>query len=129
MMQRRGFTLVETVVALTILAIVFTALARFMGGFVSDVRRSEVKTVATEVASEQMQMVRSWGDYFSLDRFQGTLTGFASRGYPNMKRVTRVVRQQRTTGAIQWDRTTITVQVTDPGMRDTVALTYLVGKP
>lgn len=129
MTTRRGFTLVETVVALTILAIVFTSLAKFMGAFVGDVRRSEVKTVATEVANEQMQYLKSWGDYFTLANFQGTLTGFPSRGYPNMKRVTTVLRSQRTTAPILWDRTTITVKVSDPGMKDTVALTYVVGKP
>ena len=50
-------------------------------------------------------------------------TGFPN--YPRMRRRTTVVRDQ--SGGR--DRTTITVRVTDPALRDTVSVTALVASP
>ncbi len=131
MTDRRGFTLVETMVALVILTIVVVGLARFMGTFLHAESTSGTRLVATSVAAERLEMVRADPRYSTLGALYGVgvaadTTGFP--GYPMMRRRTTIVRDQ--TGAPARDFTTVTVRVTHPSMpKDTVSLTATVARP
>jgi prepilin-type N-terminal cleavage/methylation domain-containing protein len=137
MRNRRGFTLIEVMVALVILTVVALSLGRFVGNFSHAVGTSTVRTVATAVAAEQLEIIRASGNTTAsyptlVANFNGiTVTGFP--GYPNMVRTNRVVRTQ-TVGPVA-DYTTITVTVTEPTMTTSgtavvpVALTVVVAAP
>lgn len=129
-MNRRGFTLIETMVALVLLTIAVLSLGRFMASFQNSTTKSTALTVATTVAIERLQLTRSDPRYTRLIALYGTppssdTTGFP--GYPTMHRQTFIVRDQ--TGAPARDFTTVTVRVTSPIMKDTVNLTAVVAAP
>jgi prepilin-type N-terminal cleavage/methylation domain-containing protein len=133
-MNRRGFTLVEIMVALVILLVVVVGLGRFAAAFTSSVTVATVRTVATSVAVEQLDLVRADPTYPLPVAWAGTVTGFP--GYPTMMRRTVL---QRITGAVPpRDYTRVTVKVWHPALRrpgapvtslDTVNLTSVVGRP
>lgn len=133
-MNRRGFTLIEIMVALVVLMIVVVSLGRFAAGFTSSVNLATVRTVATSVASEQLDLIRSDPTYPLPAAWAGTVTGFP--GYPTMARRTTL---QRITGAApSRDYTRVTVKVWHPTLRrpgapltslDTINLTSVVARP
>lgn len=130
MPQRRGFTLIEVMIAMVVLVIVVTGVARFASQFSRAMTDSTLRLVATGVAMDRLEVVRSDPRYTSLVASYGSgagadTTGFP--GYPLMHRITEVVRDQ--SGSPPRDRTTITVRVTDPSLRDTVAVTAVVAAP
>ena len=129
-MNRRGFTLIEVLVALVILTIVAMSLGRFVANFSHAVSTSTVRTVAVAVAQERIDSVLAaatptvYPNLISL--FDGNApTGFP--GYPAMQRTTRVVR--RTSESPRRDYTVITVTVTEPTMGTAVSLTNVVAAP
>lgn len=128
MTNRRGFTLIEVLIALVILSIVVLGLGRFVGSFLHVVGTSTVKTVATEVANERINIIQTDPTYPLPAAWAGTTVGFP--GYPNMRRVTVL---QRNTGGNR-DYTIITVRVTEPTLTgglgpDTVNVTSTVARP
>lgn len=129
-MGNRGFSLVEVLVALVMLALLVVGLSRFTGGFVGSTGRSAAYNVATLVARERLDLVLADPRYTRLSALYGACAGTDSTGfpgYPRMVRRTMVCRDQ--SGSPPRDLTTITVRVSDPGMQDTVALTGSVARP
>ena len=129
-MNRRGISLIESMIAMTMLVIIVTTFARYMAQFQKGTTRSTALTVASAVAKERLELIRSDPRYTTLttlyDAGAGAdTTGFP--GYPSMRRVTDLLRDQ--TGAPARDRTTITVWVVWPGMPDTVRLTSMRARP
>jgi prepilin-type N-terminal cleavage/methylation domain-containing protein len=131
-MNRRGFTLVEVVMALLILAVVFLSLGRFVGSFLHSVGTASARTIAAAVAQEQMETIKTDPTYPLPASWAGTVTGFP--GYTNMRRITAL---NRVTGANpSRDYTVVTVKVTEPTMRsiatappDTVNISFVVARP
>jgi len=129
-MNRKGFTLIETLVAMVILTVVALSLGRFVGHFLHAVGTSTVRTIGTAVATEQIELVRARNTAAAYPTLVSTFnnvttTGFP--GYPNMQRRTRVVRTQ--TNTPRADYTTITVTVTEPTMGTPINLTVVVAAP
>ena len=127
MRSQRGFTLVEMLLAVIILVIVLTGTARFALSFSREMTNSSLRLVATGVATGQLELVRAdprYAQLVSLFHAKDTL-GFP--GYPTMRRQTLVVRDQ--SGNPPRDRTTITVRVSHPALRDTVAVSTVVAAP
>lgn len=129
-MNRRGMSLIETMIAMTMLVIIVTTFGRFMATFQQGTTRATAVTVAAAVAKERLEIIRADPRYFTLttlyDAGAGAdTTGFP--GYPNMRRVTTMARDQ--TGTPARDRTTITIEVSWPGMRDTVRLSTVRSRP
>ena len=129
-MNRRGMSLIETMIAMSMLVIVVTTFARYMSRFQQGTTRATAMTVASAVAKERLELVRADPRYFTLTALYGTgagadTTGFM--GYGGMRRVTTTTRDQ--TGAPARDRTTVTVRVTWPGMPDTVRLSTVRARP
>ena len=126
-MRRRGFTLIEVLIALIILTVVAVSLGRFAGSFLHSVGTSTTRTVATAVGQEQIEFIRADPTYTTLVATynNATLTGFT--GYPSMTRLTRVTR---TTGNNpRRDYTTVTVTVSEPTMGTPVNLTMVIAAP
>jgi len=130
-MSRRGFTLVEILIAVVILVIVATTTARFATDFSRSMTTSSVRVIASAVAQDRLELVRADPRYPRLVTLYGAGAGsdtLGFPGYPAMRRVTRVVRD--TSGSNpRRDRTTVTVRITDPGLRDTVAVTAVIASP
>ena len=129
-MNRRGFSLIEVMVALVIITIVALSLGRFVGNFSHVVATSTVRTSAVSVAQEQIDSIRTassanvYPNLVSL--FNGhVVTGFP--GYPNMVRTTTVVR--RTQNTPKKDYTVITVAVTEPTLGTAVNLSNVAAAP
>jgi prepilin-type N-terminal cleavage/methylation domain-containing protein len=124
--MRRGFTLVEVLVAMVILSGVCLSLAQFMSPFVRNVNQATVRSIATEVALEQINLVKADPSYTTLATvWAGTRSGFPS--YPSMARVTTL---RRVTGnSPTRDYTIITVLVSDPALPAGVTLNATVAAP
>jgi prepilin-type N-terminal cleavage/methylation domain-containing protein len=112
-MERRGFTLIEIMVAMVVLAAVLLGAGQFTARFIHSTAISQVTTVASDVASERMEMVTTDPSYATLAaRWAGTTT------------------VQRITGnAPRRDYTVVTVRVTEPTLPNPVRLTTIVGQP
>lgn len=127
---RRGMTLIEVMIALTLLVIVVLTVGRYMAMFRQGTTRASALVVATAVAKERLELVRSDPRYTSLIALYGSGAGADTVGFPGyvtMRRTTTLARDQ--TGAPARDRTAITVRVTWPGMPDTVRLTSMRARP
>lgn len=127
MRPRHGFTLIEIMIAMVVLVIVATTMARFAGMFSRGMSNSSIRMIASNVASDRLELVRADPRYARLVPLYGAgagsdTTGFP--GYPLMRRLTTIVRDQ--SGTPPRDFTTVTVRVTAPGLRDTVAVTAVV---
>ncbi len=127
--SRNGFTLVEVLMAVVILVIVATSMARFAGTFSISMGQATIRTIATGIATGRLELVRADPRYDRLTTLYGTGTGADTTGfpqYPTMRRVTRVVRDQ--SGGR--DRTTVTVRVWDPAaLKDTISVTAVIASP
>lgn len=128
---RRGFTLIEVLLAVVILVLIATGTARFASEFTRTMTTSSIRIVAASAAADRLELIRADPRYPRLAALYGAgvgadTTGFP--GFPQMRRVTRVVRD--TSGSSpRRDRTTITVRVFAPGLRDTVAVTAAIASP
>lgn len=129
-MNRRGISLIETMIAMTILVIIVTTFGRYMGQFQAGTARATITTVMSAVAKERLEIVRADPRYFTLTTLYGTGAGADTvgfPGYPAMQRTTILTRDQAGTPAR--DRTTVTVRVSMLGIKDTIRLTTVRARP
>jgi prepilin-type N-terminal cleavage/methylation domain-containing protein len=125
-MERRGFTLIEVMLAVVILTTILVSVARYTGQFLHTVSTSTVRTVAAEVARERISLIDMDPSYTTLAAvWAGSQTGFP--GYPNMTRLTTVSRV--TGNAPPRDYTIVTVRVTEPTMGQAIDVTTVVAQP
>ena len=125
-MGRRGFTLIELMLALVILTIVLVSLAKHTGIFLHTVATSTARTTAAEVARERIGLVDMDPSYTTLSAtWAGSQTGFP--GFPRMQRVTTVNRVTGT--APTRDYTVVTVRVSEPTMGSPIDVTTVVARP
>lgn len=129
-MNRRGISLMETMIAMVMLVIIVSTFGRYMAQFQQGTTRATAVTVAAAVAKERLELVRADPRYGTLTTLYGSGTGADTTGFPGyatMRRLTTLTRDQSGTPAR--DRTTVTVRVTWPGMPDTVRLTTVKARP
>jgi prepilin-type N-terminal cleavage/methylation domain-containing protein len=125
-MDRRGFTLIEVMLAVVILGIVLAGIARYNGQFLHTVSTSTVRTVAAEVARERISLADMDPSYTTLAAtWAGDSTGFP--GYARMRRLTTVSRV--TGNNPPRDYTVITVRVSEPTMGQAIDVTTVVAQP
>jgi prepilin-type N-terminal cleavage/methylation domain-containing protein len=122
--DQRGFSLIEVVIALTILSTVVLLMAVPAGRFMSTINKSQRKIQAAATADAQVALVRSYPVYDSLlVKFDSTRSNTPFTGWT---RTTSVVRTgQGTTG----DITRVTVTVTGPGLATPVKRFATVAAP
>ena len=73
MVARRGMTLVEVLVALTILSVVMLGLGKFTTNFARTVSESGIKSTAGDLVADRLEVVKSGSRYDLIEtNFQGT---------------------------------------------------------
>lgn len=121
-----GFTLIEVMIALTILLVVTLGMATTTGRLLRNVATEERVAAAIQLAEHRIQQVQIEPAYGRLDTlYAGTESGLP--GLPGATRETRVVRYG---GPGQpFDYFKITVTVSAPGLLAPVKRTVTVGAP
>jgi prepilin-type N-terminal cleavage/methylation domain-containing protein len=124
MNQRGGFTLIEVVLALTILLVVMMLLANTTGKTVHTAATGANVEAAIQLAMDRVEKVRSDPNYSALDSAYAKTEAILP-GLPGFKRVTTIVRT--TSGNNDYKR--VTVSVTGPGLLAPVVRTVTVAAP
>jgi prepilin-type N-terminal cleavage/methylation domain-containing protein len=121
---RLGMTLVESMVAVTILGSVTLGLGAFMAKFTRTASDVRLRAKASQLAAQRLEVVKSAGQYDSLAKFAGTETDIP--GYAGLTRTT-IVAQVGGDSAATVDYRIVTVEVTSPllqpAVRKTTAIT------
>jgi prepilin-type N-terminal cleavage/methylation domain-containing protein len=126
MSGRRGFTLIEVILALTILLVVLMLLATSTGRTVHTAATSSAQAAAQELAMDRVELIRADPRYDALETlYAGTETSFPT--LPGYSRTTRIVRVGGTGQANDYKR--ITVTVTGPGLTAPLARSTTVAAP
>lgn len=126
MSSRRGFTLIEVILALTILLVVLMLLATSTGRTVHTAATASAQASAQELAMDRIESIRADPRYDALDTlYTGTETSFPT--LPGYTRTTRIVHVGGLGQAN--DYKAITVSVTGPGLTAPVARSTTVAAP
>lgn len=124
--HRGGFTLVEVILALTILLVVLMMLATSTGKTVHTVATASAQEAAIELAMSRIEQIRADPQYNTIDSiYAKTETGFPT--LPGYTRVTKVVRVGGV--GLPNDYKKITVTVTGPGVTPPVSRSATVAAP
>lgn len=131
-MNRKGFTLIEVLIAVVLLSLAVISLGQFMGKFQNATAKATLLSSMTSIAKERIELIRGDPRYTTLSTRYGSgasadTTGFP--GYSMVRRRTFVSRDQ--SGSPARDRTTVTVRVftTTAIVKDTVNLTAVIARP
>jgi prepilin-type N-terminal cleavage/methylation domain-containing protein len=124
MADRRGFTLIEVVLALAILLAVMVGLVSMTGRTTHVAATSDRQEAAIQLATDRIEQVRTDPQYAKLDSvYVATEGGFPT--LPGFSRTTQIVRT--TSGKNDYKR--ITVTVSGPGLSAPVERTVTVAAP
>ena len=121
-------TLVEVLVALTILAVVLVGMGQFAFNFARGARQADALTVAVSLASQRLAQVRSSPNYAALAATYGG-TESTIPGFPGFARQTSVVRTGGPRPTYPQDYQTVTVVVSSPGLVAPVSETVVIAAP
>lgn len=128
MAARDGFSIIELLVALVLLAVgvvgVQTATARFARG----VSAADRRTVAGQIAEDRIEQIRTDPEYTTLAARYAE-AGTALDAPPGMTRRTVVTHHRDSTAAGVTDFVRITVTVEGPGLPRPVSRTISLGRP
>lgn len=123
---RSGFTLIEIMIALVILAIVVIGMSSMTGNFLHQVTVDDITVSAIALADDRIETILMDPDYPGLDSaYVGTESGFP--GLPGLTRVTAISRIGGT-GQAQ-DHKRIVVSVAGTGLRAPVKRSATVAAP
>ncbi len=124
--KQRGFTLIEVILALTILLVVMMMLATTTGKTVHIATTSANQQAAIQLAIDRVEQVRADPQYNGLD----SMYAKTETTFPTLSGFTRVTSIVRTGGIGQPnDFKKITVRVTGPGVLPAVVRTVTVAAP
>ncbi|MGE0442407.1 MAG: prepilin-type N-terminal cleavage/methylation domain-containing protein [Gemmatimonadales bacterium] len=130
-MNRKGFTLIETLIAVVLLSLAAISLGQFMSKYQNATTKASLLSQMTSAAKERLEQVRADPRYTSLVSLYNkpSDTTTVVPGFPMIRRATWVTRDQ--TGSPARDMTTVTVRVftTTAIMKDTVSLTAVIARP
>jgi Tfp pilus assembly protein PilV len=121
-------TLVEIIIALTILAVVVLGMGQFVFNYSRTERQSEARTLAVFLADQRLSEIRASPNYSGLDSTYGVAEGTIA-GYPSYQRTTTIVHTGGPRPTYVNDYKTITVTVTSPALSAPVTKTVVVAAP
>lgn len=126
MNDRRGFSLLEVLIALVILGfVILGAQATLTGRMVSDIGYQETRARATQLAMDRLHLIQADPAYGTLsDRY--TATENALPGAPGFQRTTRFTLSTLAGGQ---EYRTVTVTVTAPRLSRPVSRTVVIASP
>ena len=123
----RGMTLIEIIIALTILSVVVLGMGQFAFNFSRSERQSEARSIAVFLADQRLSEIRSSPNYSGIDSIYGvaelTISGFT--GYARTTAIVHTGGPRPLTN----DYKTITVTVTAPTLASPVKKTIVVAVP
>ena len=119
---RRGLTLLEVVVALSILTVSLLGMSEYGRRYTRSNANSSLMNQAIDLATGRVERVKAERNYVSMDTLRGTETVIA--GYPKFTRVTTIV--QTSSSAV--DYKTVTVTVTHSALTVAVKKTTAVAR-
>jgi prepilin-type N-terminal cleavage/methylation domain-containing protein len=121
---RRGLTLVEVVVALSILGGVLLSLAVFSARLAQATSSSRIRIIAAQLASERLELAKGAPRYTAVESLY-VATEASIAGYPNFKRQTWV---SRVGGAVAdtIDYKIVTVQVSNTQLAGLIRKTTII---
>lgn len=121
---RKGMTLIEVMMAVTILATAMLSIAGFMGKFARIVATGDVKNTANELASQRLEEIKNAPRYSSIDTlYPGTVA--MSTPYTGYSRQTLVTHTGGGSADLH-DYKTITVIVSNPRLSAPIKRTTIV---
>jgi len=124
----RGMTLIEIIIALTILATVLLGMGQFAFNFSRVERQSEARTIAVNLADQRLSEVRASPNYSGMEtNYAGTEATIS--GFPGFSRVTTIIHTGGPRPTYTNDYKTVTVTVTGPPMKTPVTKTVVVASP
>ena len=124
---QRGMTLIEIIVALTILAVVLLGMGQFAFNFSRVERQSEARTIAVNLADQRLSQVRASPNYGGMEGSYGGSEATIA-GFPGFSRTTTIIH----TGGprpLPNDYKTVTVTVMGPPLKTPVMKTIVVAAP
>lgn len=128
MKARDGFTLVELIVSMVLLSVVLISLSGATVRYVRGVSEAELQASALLLVNDRLEQVQLHPSYLELEEeFAGYEESVG--GIQGASRTTTVDRETTSTETGVVDLTRVTVQVLQPGMRDPVERTIIVGAP
>lgn len=119
---RRGLTLLEVVVALSILTVSLLGMSEYGRRYSRSNANASVMNQAIDLATGRIERVKAERNYTSMDTLGVTETVIS--GYPKFKRVTTIV--QTATSAV--DYKTVTVTVTHSALTISVKKTTAIAR-
>lgn len=119
---RRGISLLEVMVALTILGTSLIGMAEYGRRFARTNANASMLNSALDLASARVERVKAERNYTSMDTLARTETTIS--GYANFKRVTSITQ----TLTSQYAYKTVTVTVTHPAMPGAVKKTTAIAR-
>jgi Tfp pilus assembly protein PilV len=120
--HRRGISLLEVMVALTILGTTLIGMAEYGRRYARTNANSAMLNNALDLASARLERVKAERNYTSMDTLATTET--AIPGYPSYTRVTAILQ----TLNAQYAYKTVTVTVTHPSMPTAVKKTSAIAR-
>jgi prepilin-type N-terminal cleavage/methylation domain-containing protein len=121
---RKGMTLIEVMMAVTILATATLAIAGFMGKFAHIVAVSDVRNTASELASDRLEEIKNSPRYSAIDTtYPGTET--MSTPYVGFKRQTLVTHTGGRSSDL-YDYKTVTVVISNPRLDAPITRTTII---
>lgn len=125
---RRGMTLVEIIIALTILATVLLGMGQFAFNFSRSERLAEARTIAVNLADQRLSEIRASPNYSGIDSIYGINEGSVG-GFPGFSRTTTIVHTGGPKPTFTNDYKTVTVTVVGPPLSAPIMKTIVVAAP
>ena len=124
----RGLTLIEIVMALTILAVVVLGMGQFAFNFSRSERLAEARTIAVNLADQRLSEIRASPNYSGIDSIYGVNEG-AVTGFTGFSRQTTIVHTGGPKPTYTTDYKTVTVTVMGPPLSAPIMKTIVVAAP
>jgi len=126
MRKERGFTLIEVMMALVIIAIVLLAMVTATASFVHLVSVEDRKTSALQLVDGRLEAIQMDPNYAGLDTaYAGTEGSLPTM--PGYTRATTILQFGGSGQTVNYKKVTVTV--TGPGLPQPVSRTITVGVP
>jgi len=122
--SRKGMTLIEVVMAVTILATAMLSIAAFMGKFSRIVAVADVKNTANELASQRLEEIKNAPRYSAIDTLYPGTVALASP-YTGYTRKTLVTHTGGGASDL-YDYKTVTVTVSNPRLPAAINRTTII---
>ena len=127
-MNRDGFSLIETLVALVLLGVVVLGIQGTTAGMITQTTRSNVAILAMQLAEDRIDLIRMDPQFDSLvARYTGTETDIPY--WAGFTRSTELAARRDSTanGITEWVK--VTVVVNGPGLSSPLLRSVTIGAP